>query len=173
MEKNEVFRELNDLNSPLAAMPRGMPYAHPEGYFERLADDAVRAAKMTDVPAGYFPGLPQTMLAAAKRADGFEESPLPKTRLIALPIRRWAAAAILLVSISIGGALLFNSPAAAPEEAIASLPPDAVQEYVSIHGYGNEALLDATTDPDATLPELSGLSEDELEAYLAGEGLLF
>lgn len=180
MEKNEILQELNELASPLAGLPHGMPYAVPDGYFNNLGQGVFRVVQTSDVPTGYFEGLPAAMLHAAKAVHVFSPViPAKKAaRIIALPVRRWAAAAVLLVSLGTGAALLFSQGQSSnPETAIAALPQEEIAEYAA----ANLDALDASLAADGALAgtdaagarQLSNLSETELEAYLAEEGLLF
>jgi hypothetical protein len=74
---NDILEELKAWNSPLADMPRVMPYAVPEGYFSSLAELALLAntaepmlnlskAMPYAVPAGYFESLADNITARAK-----------------------------------------------------------------------------------------------------------
>jgi hypothetical protein len=70
MEKeNTIFRELSDLNSPLASIPATHVFNVPPGYFEHLPACILLQAKLQEtapatytVPAGYFEQLPATVL---------------------------------------------------------------------------------------------------------------
>ncbi len=77
-EVNDIVNELRELQSPLADMPRTMPYAVPEGYFA-LLEESIKTgisgatdyrlaiqdkATPYEVPERYFATLPQNILAA-------------------------------------------------------------------------------------------------------------
>lgn len=181
MEKNEILKELNEMGSPLAGMPRRMPYSVPDGYFDGMADAALRSARTGNVPAGYFEALPAAMLQAAKAAANASGTPAgvkKSTRVVAFPMLRWAAAAVLLVSLGTGAALLFNVERFPnPETVITALPQEDIAEYAAM----SLDTLDPSSVADDALAStgasgargLSNLSEAELEAYLTEEGLLF
>ena len=170
MEKNKILQELNELKSPLSGLPREMPYKVPDGYFEGLADSALRTARNSDVPTGYFQTLPQAMLTVAKAANVPGKAARRKTHIVALPLRRWVAAAILLISLMAGGLILFDRPMPRPAEStLAALPTDAVMEYAEAN-LPMSHLADDAVAASALRPNLSNLSTDELQAYLDQSG---
>jgi hypothetical protein len=79
-QANDILNELRSWNSPLADMPRTMPYLLPEGYFSALpqmltgiatgniAEPKLPVGKTMpfDVPEGYFEQLPAGTLQKAK-----------------------------------------------------------------------------------------------------------
>jgi len=106
--EHEIIKELQELQSPLAEMQRAMPFHVPDHYFDTLSDELnhnlIAEGKFTSAntfstPANYFEHLPEQLLAKAKAT--------PKNRFsIHLPnwtLRqiRFAAAAILLISLGI------------------------------------------------------------------------
>jgi len=167
MEPNPVLDELTEMDSPLAGLPRYMPYSVPEGYFGQLPTGILQAAKTVDIPPGYFESLPEAMLAAAKGGNPAAKRKSPLV-ISLLPVRRWAAAAVLIVSMGIGGALFFGAQSSTVENPVATLPADAVQEYVAVHLDELE-----TGDVAAVTPDLASLSSAEVETYLTEEGLIF
>lgn len=78
-EANDIVKELEELQSPLAGMPRSMPYAIPAAYFAMLEESirtgigAVAEYSLSiprqpmpyNIPTGYFDTLPEDILAAA------------------------------------------------------------------------------------------------------------
>jgi hypothetical protein len=104
-----------------------MPYDVPKDYFEALAGQVVNAvviAEQNDIPVGYFDALPGRMLQAAKVED-------VKPRLIPLFTQlRWAAAAVLLICISIGGYMAFDNRHPGAENILAAVPQTEIQEYL-------------------------------------------
>lgn len=88
---NEIYDELKGLNSPLAEMPRLMPYYVPQGYFSTLTNhikDGVKATYVTEyslpdanrqnpytAPKGYFESFPDMMLAIAKEDEQLPSIP--------------------------------------------------------------------------------------------------
>ena len=80
IERNEIWRELKDLDSPLADLSRHMPYAVPEDYFAPLSEALTQGvfwsqseepmlpdskAMPFDTPQGYFAALPDRLAEAA------------------------------------------------------------------------------------------------------------
>jgi hypothetical protein len=97
-QPNDIIKELKEMGSPLADMPRIMPYSVPEGYFSSLDSQikslmaaldnepffAIDAKEMPyDIPAGYFDTLPEKMLFGALESD--QVADLPKSMPFAAP----------------------------------------------------------------------------------------
>ena len=95
---NDITEELQSIGSPLADMPRAMPYAVPAGYFQSLpahtlclvsgAYDADLQpgwgkASVFTAPGGYFEGVTATIVAAAKA--GTSPTAISKENPFALP----------------------------------------------------------------------------------------
>lgn len=165
--EHNVEQELQSMNSPLAGLSKKMPHVVPAGYFLGLAGNALRSVKAQAVPQDYFELLPAAMLHAAKAAEGIAVPIVQRRKIIALPAVRWAAAAVFLVALAMGGGKLYQR-AQSPERVIATLPSGALDAYVEAHPDVLEADLvvqESVASLDA--PDLSGLSAEELEAYLA------
>lgn len=168
----EILQELEAMESPLARLSRQMPYAVPEGYFEDLAGRALQIAKWGSVPVGYFETLPEKMLAAAKEsAEKAAPAPVKKpAKIIAFPALPWAAAAALIVSLAVGGGMLFNAEQPSGV-ALTELPDDELSAYAEANISDFE-----TTASDGALTlnnhnaDLTNLTPEELEAYLAENG---
>jgi len=79
-----ILDELASWGSPLASVPRVMPYRVPENYFENLCDNICENVKNADsaepninwnkdlpfqVPQGYFESLPEQILAHVKENE--------------------------------------------------------------------------------------------------------
>ncbi len=170
--EQSVTGELQELNSPLAGLSRKMPYAVPEGYFEALTAETMHTVKANAaVPEGYFDALPAATLHVAKTSGaGASALAKPKPKVFALQPMRWAAAAILLVSFAIGGGLFFGG-LQSPEYTISSLPADAVNAYLDANLTEVDAdLLAEGAVASLDAPDLTGLTAEELEAYLAESG---
>ena len=129
-----------------------VPYNVPDGYFEGFADNVMAAAKAAgvfhlddlnrqmpnSVPAGYFDSLPAQMLQSAKNAGP------AKKKATTIPLGRgsfrqvrWAAAAVLLVCIGLGGYVSFFSGGGrqnGTERMLASVPNEEIQDYLQ-HTY--------------------------------------
>lgn len=97
-QPNDIQEELRLMGSPLAEMPRTMPYAVPEGYFDGLDNEILAWATTANadthfnigtkgmpyaVPGGYFEGLPEQMLFAALESE--QVPALPKATPFATP----------------------------------------------------------------------------------------
>lgn len=80
-KRQDILQELADMGSPLATMPRQMPYTVPDGYFSQLAGNTLNAAhdlSIPDntpgwskempyhVPQGYFESLTSELVTVAK-----------------------------------------------------------------------------------------------------------
>ena len=145
---NFIQEELIEMGSPLADMPKGLPYSLPDGYFlefpaklaESLNEDVFsgisRPEKLYTVPKQYFEGLPAQLLQSAKAAS-------PVKRPVSAPIRfvpaagmKLAIAATLALMISFGGYLIFSANTSGrPERILASIPGNVISEYMQ-HTYG-------------------------------------
>ena len=130
------------------AWSKAATYNTPDGYFEKFADNILNIIKAENIgtlisremphslPATYFEGLPAQMLLAAKKSDIAKKT---ATR-ISLGQRnsfrqvRWAAAAVLLICIGFGGYQTFFSQPQNPENMLASVPNNEIQDYLQ-HTY--------------------------------------
>ena len=145
-EVNEIIQELNEWGSPLAAMPRTMPYSVPDGYFDQLPGDiwgGIADEQLmlefdgTDMPLqapeGYFDSLPLKMLQAAKAGDVREQetTAVPARQIKLRPYIRWAAAAVIAITVSIGGYLMYAPQETTPERILSSIPKSELKEYVT------------------------------------------
>jgi hypothetical protein len=160
---NDIRNELKGLNSPLADMPRTMPYEVPQGYFESLEDGItlMRAGKEMPyvIPQGYFEGLateilfevnkPQQQhpfsvpggyfdaLPAELLAKAKQSDKKPKTISIGVTIWknvRWAAAAVLLLGVGLGVYKNYlYQPKFNVQDELSTLSQDEIHEYVQQH----------------------------------------
>lgn len=90
---NDIVKELQELQSPLADMPRTMPFTVPEGYFASLSvasiisdEDPVLNLPKTmpfEVPEGYFSAFSVTSII--KEAETEPVLDLPKTTPFEVP----------------------------------------------------------------------------------------
>jgi hypothetical protein len=140
---NAINGHLEALQAPdiSHAWPKGMPYEVPAGYFESLPGNviAVVSALGPDetkeipfaVPLNYFDDLPAKMLQAAKTSDTEkQEKVTPVKRTYALRSVNWAAAAILLIIISMGGYILFQPQQPGADNILASIPSKEIHDYL-------------------------------------------
>jgi len=110
---NDITEELHNMGSTLAGVSRAMPYAVPAGYFNQLPGDALNAAsgaydadiqpgwgkaQVFTTPQGYFEGITDTIVAAAKAGNSpvaiTKDTPfaVPAGYFNALPAQMLAAA---------------------------------------------------------------------------------
>ncbi|RYD55620.1 MAG: hypothetical protein EOP56_14980 [Sphingobacteriales bacterium] len=219
MKPNDIIKELEEMDSPLAGMSRVMPYMVPEGYFNSLNNDItgrifqpsaalliertntpfdvpqgyfqmlpeqlLNAAKASDAladmpkampfatPAGYFEGLPQQLRQAAKQADEITVERKTKTILLGKVGKtlRWAAAAVLLLGISVGSYKMLT-PAVdtvSTETALASVPNNVLNDYVD----QNFTDMDPEVRDMQAVANINGLDKvnaEEIEYYLNETG---
>ncbi len=129
-EQNEIALELGGLESGLGSMSRAMPFSVPDGYFEALQVQLEQAtgANFSDpllakydqplsLPVGYFETLPGKLLVAARRADA-NEVPKKQKEIGFVPVLRWAVAAALAITISVGGYMMFVERSESQSEAM-------------------------------------------------------
>lgn len=136
---DHISEELQSMGSPLAGMPRTMPYTLPDGYFGQNAhvigyiptEHGTESAnwgktQAYTVPAGYFTTLPGNIRAAIAAEQKAETAPLRLFRSV-----QWAAAAIVIIAIGIGSYMTF--PGAVPYEPdkiLASVPGTDIHDYI-------------------------------------------
>ncbi len=164
-----IQEELRSLRSPLADGPSTMPYAVPQGYFDGLP--ARTAAIAADAPPeGYFEALPGRLLARLTEEGGASAgtTPVRKTRRIALPpVRLWAAAAVLILSIGTGGVIMLRGGAgSAAADPLASIPDDAIEAWAATEGSPALPYTGSTDEAGPSADPLAGIPADAIEAYL-------
>ncbi|MCB0697690.1 MAG: hypothetical protein KDC07_10015 [Chitinophagaceae bacterium] len=178
--EQDILNELKDLNSTLASYPKGMPYQVPAGYFDGLAADIYHLAsagvELTkeipfNVPVGYFDTLPQQTLNAAKKADAAASTATTPRKSIWLNVR-WAAAAMLILSISIGSYRMLNPQTISIQQQLNEIPDEAIMAYVQDHidEFDTEYIIN-NLDGNTTLQTQAGNLKDEtIEDYLENSG---
>jgi hypothetical protein len=184
-QTENIRKELEGLNSPLAGMPKQTPFAVPEGYFDNLVAELHAAASEECIlpkveapfqaPDGYLEALPEELRAVAMSAAD------SKKKVISLsPVRklsRIAAAAILVMGLGFGVNSYFR--AKAPENVAArhlsKLDKETISTYVS-HHWGD---VDVETSEPATASAnteaqdaISKLKSSEIKQYLREHGEL-
>lgn len=126
-----------------------MPYHVPTGYFETLpatinAIIVVQEQKLLSyneqsfaVPEGYFEQLPAQILKAAKASDNPKAAEPTRTIPLGKPVWksiRWAAAAVLLLSIGFGSYKMFwSTDTYNAEKALSGISQSTINEYVQQH----------------------------------------
>ncbi|MEI8280259.1 MAG: hypothetical protein WCG87_10890 [Bacteroidota bacterium] len=169
---------------PAMGYSKYMPHTVPFGYFSEFPGQIYNAAMSTDefpadlnvghpysVPANYFDELPGNILAkiqATEKQDASQHiKTISLTRKSAWYNMRWAAAAVLLISISLGSYKMLIAPQYNIEHQLASVPLSALDEYASMH----------TDDADGTAVLSNGqavnlqLNEEEIIHYLNEKGI--
>jgi hypothetical protein len=147
--ESEVRKELKNIGSRLADMPQSAPFTLPPGYFEEFAPAILNTVKhldkdepvsviareipFNDVPKGYFERLPEEILnlAAGKTATTLEFVPGPKVRIFRPAFIKWAAAAVLLISIAIGSYDLYlRQNTTGTEKMLSAVPGNELHDYL-------------------------------------------
>jgi hypothetical protein len=132
-----------DINAPdtVADFGKALPYTVPAGYFEGLTDKIVATSAASVItmelpgsmpyttPVGYFDALPGAMLTAARTADNGGQKTIPLKHTMILP-KRWAAAAIILLTIGLGSFEFFSPSSANSDKILASVSPNEIQDYL-------------------------------------------
>lgn len=175
--EQDILNELQQLNSPLVAYPRTMPYALPDGYFEdvvtQLNSTIAKDAQVLNrdmpfsLPDGYFEKLPSTLLQAAKATP----VATPKqSRTMWLGVR-WAAAAMLIIAIGFGSYRVLTPETQSIEQQLNNIPDAELMAYVQ------ENIDDFETDNIITHINNTGISNatnqlnsSDIELYLQETG---
>ena len=123
---------------------KAMPYSVPAKYVEELAEHIPATARISGLtkeialtaPVGYFDALPAQMLHAAKNAGAGKKKAvlIPLSRPGIYRQLRWAAAAVMLLSIGVGAYMTFFTIPASPERILASVAGNDIQDYIE-HTY--------------------------------------
>lgn len=173
-------KTLAQLN-PTTALPQGIkvPYEVPEGYFQQLPETlwhlnrsiehSPDAASEANLPEGYFEQLPQ-------RLYQFVQEQEQKTRVTfswgVFKKIRLAAAALLLLSLSLGGFHYwqqYSSADASANRRLSKVNPEEIANYVDQHldEFENENLESFTTtlNPDYDT-KMSQIDAASIEEYL-------
>jgi hypothetical protein len=131
-----------DVDTVTPQWSKAMPYSVPEGYFSNMPATMAAIAegggaqsfslpKATpfDVPAGYFDALPAQVLQKAKAADKARMF-RPQHRSLSFRSISWAAAAIVLLVISIGIFEVSPSDRNATDNILASVSNNEIHDYL-------------------------------------------
>ncbi len=176
LQENEIVQELKSMDGTLASLSRKTPYIVSDDYFSSLPaavlTKAVEASLTNSlprsspyaVPSGYFEQMPQQILSKTKsQQERHQTKFIPLGNSIWKGVR-WAAAAALLIAAGFGTLQMLNSESSV-EQKLASLPADAVIEYVRENRSGFDvapAELALETGHLAT----TQLTEEEITRYL-------
>lgn len=178
-QEQDILKELKELNSTLATLPKTMPYEIPVGYFDGLAQNITQLAT-ADVtltkdipfatPDGYFDNLPEQILQAAKAdRETITTEPKPKSRSIWLNVR-WAAAAMLILSISIGSYRILNPGTISIQEQLDEIPEAAILAYVqdNIDEFDIDYII--TNIESTNTIQTVNIQDEAIEDYLESSG---
>ena len=151
-ELADTIKSLDEKNA-VSEWAKTIPYLVPAGYFEGLADSIIDTIDIEDisgglpkelpliVPPGYFKSLPDNLLLAAK-TNGVKKQhkQMPLKPKNTFPAIRWAAAAVLLICISLGSYITFfhSDQSGNPERILASVSTNEIRDYFQ-HTYRLDA----------------------------------
>ncbi len=128
-----VKTELEQMGSTLAGMPRGMPYALPEGYFAAMDERMMNVATGTlipqaelpyEVPVGYFETLPDVITIKATKATNRGTLQLGWLRMV--------AAAVVLLMVGVGAWILLERNTTTPDRLLARVNEREIREYLAV-----------------------------------------
>lgn len=178
MSKNsDISEELKELNSILQDSPKTMPYDVPHGYFEELANHVQKELSLShsdkeqpfSVPQGYFENLANNI---SKRVEEPEDLPETTQKRIWFPLRM-AAAAVLLICVTIGTYLIIENQTTSISAQLADIPADEINEYLQNNFYEYDlATLEQAVASAETTPVVSeeDLTSSEIEQYIDYQG---
>jgi len=148
-----VKTELEQMGSTLAGMPRGMPYALPEGYFaamdERMVNVIIEPALSEtslpyEVPAGYFDTLPDVITMKAMKATNRGTLQLGWLRVV--------AAAVVLLMVGVGAWMVLERNTTTPDRLLARVNEREIREYLAVpdavSGNAEAYVQQAKVEPD-------------------------
>lgn len=177
--------KFSEADDPIAGWGRKMPYAVPAGYFESLPREMTiiaapqlpgDASQPFTVPQGYFEQLPQQILEAVKKA----EQPANKQPARVIPLGniwknvRWAAAAILLVTIGMGSyRILQGNDTLSPQQQLAKISDKTIAEYVqqNIDEFDMESIENTVAaNTDIKSLNTNNLPDEDIILYLKENG---
>ncbi|MBS1584278.1 MAG: hypothetical protein JSS82_01830 [Bacteroidetes bacterium] len=161
------------------AAPQVQVYDLPDSYFEDLpaaimatirADEATASFPREypyQVPAGYFAALPEQVVKTVKKEPA-------KTGGVVLPwerVIRWAAAAALVLGISLGSYKMLYKKPVDPQKALGSLPEGAIHDYVAqnVDDFDSELIFNSLGN-DKVIKSVDNLEEQEIIQYLNENG---
>lgn len=171
--KNGITEELASMGSPLAHMPRTMPYSVPEGYFNDFHISVAHlvaegkaipnGGDVFSIPEGYFDLLPVQLIQKIRAEEKQKRRRVIELSAIWQQVRL-AAAAVLLLTVGIGtykfyvDRLPYNT-----ERALSNVPKSSIHDYVqqNIDDFDTEMILDNMSSGNG-----DELSRKEINDYL-------
>lgn len=197
---NAIKHEVHAAAHIKASYGETMPYALPNGYLEGFAgnvvdrinageEDLADASFLEDwkenvyeVPANYFSTVDFATKAIEQQATANKKELYPNARK--LMVNNWAAAAIMLVIITIGGIWMNKDAnnydaAIVAEKKLAEVSKSDIENYIfeNIDEFDLSLLekevskLPQSSGKKATQSLLNDVSEDDIRAYLEEEGI--
>lgn len=176
---NDILKELEGMNSPLAVISRNMPFEMPQGYFDNLPAQVWERANENVLLPGtamphiihdsYFDNLPEQLMGLIKEQ---ENKPAPVTKRINLWKNiRWAAAAMLVLAIGIGSYRVFNPQPASVEQQLQTISDEAIMSYVedNIYAFETETIINYMNTADINSASMQ-LNKNDIEYYLQETG---
>jgi hypothetical protein len=180
--------QADDMEVTPANWNRSNPYAVPENYFDTFSEHILEQALSNDinalqlphaVPDGYFDNLPAQLLAAAKETAPSlvvkQFGPKPR-HYLAFSNIRWAAAAILLLSVGIAGYNVYQREHSSAIASLNNIPKQDINEYVqqNIDDFDTE-MLASNIEPNSTATNepptnANQLNDKDIEQYLNETG---
>lgn len=170
------------IDDEIMGISKDMPYQLPELYFTTLTEVIITGIKNADLIASpakpmpfevnttYFNDLPTRILTAAKNNDK------AKTKIIPInPVHRtlrWAAAAVLLLSVSICSYhFLANRAMQDPDTVLANVSKNDINDYIDLHtDYFNPLANDNNNDVPKLDLQVSQFDNDDIVHYLNETG---
>lgn len=173
----EIKQELSEAGSSLAGKQIPMPYVLPDGYFSRFEknlrsditeDDTIAAVHALtgktmpyNVPGDYFEHLPQQLLKKNERGS---------QRGIKITFRqlRWAAAAVVMIAISVGTYNMYMPSAGKMNTGkvmLASVNDQEIRQYLA-----NVAGTNVKLNNDDNYPDIAEINTKDIISYLDQTG---
>ena len=175
--KEEIKQELGEAGSSLAGKQIPMPYVLPDGYFANFEktlrsniteEDATTALHTLagktlpyHVPGNYFEHLPQQLLKKNERGS-------QRGIRITFNQLRWAAAAVVLIVISVGTYNIYMPSAGkmnTDKVMLASVNDQEIQQYLA-----NVAGTNVQLNNDDSYPDIAEINTKDIISYLDQTG---
>lgn len=187
---SDALREILAIGTFEARLSRQNVFSVPGNYFDNLPEtilDVVRekadlpqglSAEMPfEVPKGYFDQFAADLQARLKDDVGPKMIPLSSRPAISIQLMRWAAAAILILGVTLGiqQAGTPQSLSQTTKRALSSIPEKALDDYVYQHADEFDLDMIESQLPQGTFHKTSpvqNLKTHEIQVFLSEEILL-
>lgn len=179
--EQDILSELQAMNSPLAGFSRDMPFEVSAGYFDSLPEQMLQMANKEILPAGtamphivhpdYFDTLPEQLLVTIRQQEQTPKTEIPVRRISLWRNVRWAAAAVLILSIGIGSYRVFSPQQVSVEEQLQSISDEAIMSYVedNIYAFETETIINYINTADINAASMQ-INKNDIEYYLQETG---